>query len=57
MDDQRSVRRTLARLEDQQRRRTELVAEHKQILDSLVAEKQLEIDNLRAQVTIRSVMP
>ena len=49
---QRVIRRRLRKLEAQQRRRIELTAEMKIALDLVINEKQREIENLRAQMTI-----
>lgn len=51
---QRDIRRRLRTLEEQQAQRREMVAKTKKLMDDVVVEKQREIDNLRAQVTIRA---
>lgn len=49
------LRRRIAKLEAMQCRRIELVAEQKKQLDASVDRAQREIDNLRAQQTIRGL--
>lgn len=52
MTAQARLRRRIAALERRQAQRIELVAEKKVAMDLLVANRQLEIDNLKTQVTI-----
>lgn len=55
MTDQRALRRKIAQLEEQQQLRVLLVAQERRYADDLIAEKDREIENLRAQVNIRGV--
>lgn len=55
MTGQREIRRRLKTLESQQERRIAAVEEAKKMMDNVVAEKQREIVNLRAQITIQPV--
>lgn len=54
MSDQARLRRRIASLERLQAQRIALVEEKKEYLDLVVADKQLEIDNLKIMLTIRA---
>lgn len=55
MTDQRALRRKIAQLEGQQHQRVLLAEKARREVDDLIAEKDREIENLRAQVNIRGV--
>jgi hypothetical protein len=52
MSDQAQLRRHIAALEDLQRRRVELAEKRRVATEKLIERRQLEIDNLRASITI-----
>lgn len=61
MTDQNSyqswLRRHVATLEEQQARRIALVAERRKMEDAIIEEKQRQITNLRAQLTLTVGIP
>lgn len=55
MSDQIGLRRRIARLEGQQRRRIALADERRRLNDKLIEKKDREIANLKARLTIGAV--
>lgn len=56
MSDQARLRRRIASLERLQAQRITLIEQKKECLDLLIANKALEISNLKAMLTIREVV-